>query len=154
MTVLPAAEQVEPPVLGQLNTTLGRQFDGAAQFAVRPFRLVGSLSALAAAVLGFAAIRSRRLELAAAQHLGVTHMTQIRQMLLETACWVGLACALVLPLLSLASNHLAALSTDQPAMLMLAVRSTLSSAFGALAGAAAQAALIREHHLFRYFKHR
>ncbi|GAB3277924.1 hypothetical protein GCM10027589_03850 [Actinocorallia lasiicapitis] len=145
-------ESGEPVNQGQLNPSLGTAFDGAAEFAARPSRLALPACAIVGFVLGFGAVRRRRLELAGALHIGMPKHAILAMTLLETAVWAVAGaflggCALVF-----------ATSLGNPAdaldLFLIDLRGPLAAVFTAVAGAAAAATTVREKHLFRYFKDR
>lgn len=149
-----AADSPEDTALttGQLNASLGETFDGAAGFDGRITRFAAPSTVLAGLLLGFVAVRLRRLEFASALHVGQSRRSQLATTLLETGAWsaAGLVlagCALVL------ASHLGHLG--EPGDVLAVVGPGLLAAVpGCLAGAALALALVREEHLFRYFKDR
>ncbi len=78
----------ELPTIGQFNTTLGAEFDGAARFEQRLTRFAPALSAILAASIAVLAIRLRRIELASARHSGVRGRDLLAITLLESAAWI------------------------------------------------------------------
>jgi len=143
----------DPPTISQLNSIHGRSFNGYAEFLNRPLRYAPVLAGIAAGILGFASIRARRLELAAAQHIGVTRKDQILQILIETISWIILGVIYATPILvyfvtqNIPTNSSAALFSIVGDVARVAIVSTI-------AGAVLSTALIREAHLFTYFKNR
>lgn len=71
----------------QLNPSFGSAAGTLALLEQRPTRWLLAIGAAAAAALGFVLIRTRRVELSLAQHLGVRATQQRLQLVLETACW-------------------------------------------------------------------
>ncbi|MDO5068185.1 MAG: hypothetical protein Q4D96_12965 [Propionibacteriaceae bacterium] len=71
----------------QLNPSFGSAIGTLTLLEQRPTRWLLSIGAAAAAALGFVLIRTRRVELSLAQHLGVRATQQRLQLVLETACW-------------------------------------------------------------------
>jgi hypothetical protein len=142
----------DPVTIGQLNTSRGTRFDGADAFTGRPTRYALPACLLAGLVLGFVAIRLRRLEVAAALHLGESRRAVLATLLLETAVWsltavLLAACALVFGVL--ANNPGPALD-----VYLIDVRGPVLAAAGALIGALVACFTIQERHLFAYFKNR
>ncbi|MDO5053266.1 MAG: hypothetical protein Q4E05_10320 [Pseudoclavibacter sp.] len=141
-----------PPEFSQLNSTLGLEFDGAAEFAGRASLAAAPLAFLAFALVGGASVRIRRLQLAAARHYGVRPAEQTAMLLLGAGVWIAPpAC------LGVSAGLLASALTPvegRELLLVVACRVVLAACGGALAGVVLQAALIRERHLFRYFKDR
>ncbi|MBD3780216.1 hypothetical protein [Cellulomonas sp. ES6] len=153
LAVLPAGdEQAAPVVVSQLNTTLGTTFDGVQAHAGRATRHAVWLSVAGGALLGFAGVRARRLELAAARHVGVTAPAQHLLLLLE-----GLASVLpagVLVAAAVAVQVVTGTGEDPAALVRTAVHVAAPGLAAALLGAQVAAALTRESHLFRYFRTR
>lgn len=151
--LLPSGDQeVRPPVLSQLNTTLGTQFDGRTRYDERPTRHAPVAAALAGLALGCAAIRARRLELASALHSGVARADQLTQLLGEASTWIAAAWVLALPVPT--ALVLAAPGDGAAAIAGIALQVMTAASVGVLAGVAVAAALTRERHLFVYFKNR
>lgn len=146
------AGSTEPMTIGQLNKTHGATLDTQAEFLTRPtrFALVGCL--VVGFVLGFVAVRRRRLEYSAAKHSGQRWWAQTATALLETAAWAfgGLVMANTALILAL---YLAdgAISTE---VLAIDARGPAIGLLGSALGTLAALARIREDHLFRYFKDR
>ncbi|MEU3020444.1 MULTISPECIES: hypothetical protein [unclassified Nocardiopsis] len=138
--------------VGQLNTTLGAGFDGAAAFAERTTRFAAPAAVLVGFVLGFTAVRLRRLELASALHVGVSRRALLVQTSLETLLWAVAGLLLVGCALAVAVR----LGNPADPWETLAVSAPTAVAAGAaaLAGAVAAVCRVREEHLFRYFKDR
>jgi hypothetical protein len=151
-----AADVVADPAttvsVRQLNSTLGRTFDGAERFASRPTRYAAPACAALGAALGFIAVRTRRLEYAGALHCGVSRGALLAMVLIETAAWAGAALAVGAAVLVAAAwtGH----PGDPAATYLAALRGPAAALPAALLGACAALALIRERHLFRYFKGR
>lgn len=77
-----------PPVLGQVNTSLGAAFDGPARYRARITAFSPPVTGIIGAVLGFAFVRRRRLELAAALHIGVARRDLLAMLLAESMLWI------------------------------------------------------------------
>ncbi|WP_017597054.1 ABC transporter permease [Nocardiopsis lucentensis] len=138
--------------VAQLNTSLGATFDGAALFAERPTRFALPAAALVGLVLGFVSVRLRRLEMAGALHVGVSRRALLVGTVLEAAAWslAGLAlslCALVV------AAHVGN-PADPWETFAVDVWGPVGAVPAVLAGAVAAVSMIREEHLFRYFKDR
>ena len=140
------------PQIQQLNTTLGLRFDAATRLARLPIWPLTGVAALIGYVLGFALIRTRRLELASALHAGLDKPTLIMQTSVETAMWSVLGAGLLLPALWRYST------IDNPDLswpvFCPAARVVLLALISVLLGALTATFLTRESHLFRYFKNR
>ena len=151
LTAMPAAGQ-EPPTLGQLNTTLGTGFDGAASFSQRPTRWLPLVVAGVAFGLGFVATWWRRLEIASDLHAGVTRADVSLKHLVETA-----ACGLVGAALPVAAVVVMAAGLPPSDRVVAAgvAGSDVAAGIGAmLAGTLVVLALIRERHFAQYFRTR
>lgn len=153
MAVLPdGTDRGGAVAVSQLNTTLGSTFDGATSYASRATRYAVWTSYVGGAVLGFVAVYARRLEFAAAQHVGVRASRQHLQVLAE-------ATALVIPA-SLILGAIAAIlirtggGEDPAALVRVAVYVVAPGLATTVLGTQAAVALIREEHLFRYFRTR
>ncbi|ASU85555.1 hypothetical protein CDO52_24585 [Nocardiopsis gilva YIM 90087] len=149
------AADVDPDTsvtVGQLNTRLGASFDAAAEFSGRITRTTVPGAALAGLVLGFVAIRARRLEIAGALHVGQSRRALLATVVLETAAWsvAALALAACALLLAVVPNNPA----DPLHAFAIDIRGPAAAVPAALAGAVVALLLIRENHLFRYFKDR
>jgi hypothetical protein len=107
--------------------------------------------AMTSGLLGFVAVRRRRLQLASARHAGVRVPPLLLQSVVETAIWTLAGGAVgvvgVLALLTLSSPG------EAGAVLPIGLRA-LSGAGATLLGAALATLSIRERHLFVYFKGR
>lgn len=138
--------------ISQLNTTLGSEFDGDTAFTERATRLAAPTAAVAGAVLGFAAIRLRRLEWAGALHVGVSRRALLGTVALETAVWAPAGMILALCALVVAAH------VGNPAnawdTVTVTVPGVVAAALTTQIGALTAASLVRESHLFRYFKDR
>ncbi|WP_322759658.1 hypothetical protein [Frankia sp. Cr2] len=142
----------DPVIIGQLNTSRGTQFDGVGAFTGRPTRYGLAGCGLAGLILGFVAIRMRRLEIAAALHLGESRCALLASLLIETAVWsfsafILAACALVfgvIPRNTAASMNVYIIDICGPA----------AAALTALVGTVLASFTIQEKYLFGYFKSR
>lgn len=136
----------------QANTKLGTHFDGPGEFAKLGSQTM-SWAALAAGILiGFVAVRIRKLELAGALHAGLSRAALSAQILVETCWWVLLA---TVP--SAVAVYWAAAygnTADWWPAAFPAARTLAMGAFGAFSGAQIAMLATREAHLFRYFKNR
>jgi hypothetical protein len=138
--------------VGQLNTSRGTRFDALAEFTGRPTRFGLPACALAGLLIGLAAVRIRRLELAAALHLGESRRDLLATQVVETAAWA--AAAVVLAAVALLAGVMAAGPADPMAVYLVDVRGPAVAACTALIGAVLGVLTVRERHLFRYFKNR
>lgn len=147
-----AATSDVPVTLGQLNPRLGTTYDGARLLAERPTRPVPVAAVVVGLALGLAAVRARRLELAAALHARVPRPALTTQVLLETLTWVAAGTVVVAPVL----GWLAGWGNPDPAAATwtIGLRTVLAGGAATLLGATLGIAATREKHLFRYFKDR
>lgn len=140
------------PAIGQLNATLGSEYDGAALFDRRVTVFVAPLAAALSFAVGFAAVRARRLEFASALHAGVPRRALLAIGLLESLSWmvpvqsVGFAVTAYFVATTAPS--------DGASALLLGLRVCLPAAAAAALGVAAGIALTLERHLVAYFKDR
>jgi hypothetical protein len=98
------------------------------------------------------AVRTRRLELAAALHARVPKPHLAWQQVLEAAAWVAAGVAIA----AAAVAYAARTGNPDPGdwAFLLGARTLAAAAATALLGALAGVATTRERHLFRYFKNR
>ncbi|MCL2736974.1 MAG: hypothetical protein FWD75_10185 [Propionibacteriaceae bacterium] len=151
-TVTGVNVQSPAPTTTQLNSTHGTSFDAPTKFANLPLLPINLASILIGATLGFTAIRSRRLELACDLHMGLARSAVSLQILIETLMWTAIAVIAALP-----ACVVAAIIHGPPdywSALYPGLRSLVAAGVAALIGALVAMTLIRENHLFRYFKHR
>lgn len=152
LTLLPADGDAEQPVLSQLNTAHGADFDGHERFQERITRYGAPAAAVLAAGLGFVAVRLRRVQLASALHAGVSRGALAATLALETLAWT-------IPALVLTSAVVMVFSatgppSDESATVLLGARIGVPAVAGAFAGVVTSLLLTRERHLFRYFAER
>lgn len=139
-------------MLGQLNSTLGAHFDIAGSIESRPSRLASVASFLLCFLIAGAFVRSRRVELASALHIGVPKTDLVAQVLLEYLC-------IALPaLFVLASGCVifsVRLSQDEPLVLLTPLlKIVVSSLCGVVLGVIVLSASVRERLLYRSFRDR
>lgn len=142
----------DPVQIGQLNTRLGTEFHGVAEFTDRPTRYALPACALAGLLLGFVAIRMRRLEIAGALHLGEARRALAATLLVETAAWA--LAGFLLAAAALAAGVTIGTGSAALDVYLIDVRGPAAGALATLVGAVAALATIRERHLFAYFKDR
>jgi hypothetical protein len=151
-TVLPSEKaDSATPELTQLNTTLGRSFDGEALFEQRISRFNSLFAFGAGAALGVFAVRMRRLEIAAAHHAGVSTSVLLTINRFQHAVWVFLASSVALTATLLVTHYYPA---DNGTLTGLAARVVGLGALGVLCGVSVTIPTIRERALFAYFKQR
>lgn len=153
LSLLPAdAESGDPPQIGQLNPSLGREFTGPDRFDRRLTAAAPLVAAGIGLLLSWGAVRLRRVEMASNLHGGVRRRDAVSIMLLEAA-----ACALPPAVLSATAGMLASAGVVEPDRLGLILSSTriaAALAIGVIGGTLVATLLVRERHLFRYFKDR
>ncbi len=147
-----SSAQAENPTVSQLNTTLGTGFDGNARFAMRITRFAPALAAGLALVLGFVAVRRRRVELSSSMHAGATRAALGLMLFLETLAWVLPALVLTPLVLHLLGSGLP--TGDAAALLTTSMRTVALAACSAYLGVCAGLLFTREKQLFAYFKDR
>lgn len=82
-----ASDQAEAEV-APLNLTHGLEFDGNARYHERITRWAGAVLGMLSAVLGFIAVRARRVELASALHDRMSKIDLLGIVFTETLTWV------------------------------------------------------------------
>ncbi|MCL2596006.1 MAG: hypothetical protein FWD83_10865 [Promicromonosporaceae bacterium] len=144
--------QQNNPEFGQLNTTLGIAFDALADLDGRLTRHVSAAAALAGILIGWAATRLRRLEIASALHARARKSDLMLQHVLEATTWIipGLLIGAALIVGYSGMNQPEAL----PDLLRLSAFPLIAGAAGAVIGTIAAVAITRERHLFALFKSR
>lgn len=150
--LLPANKtETQAPQITQWNTTLGTSFDGTLLFDSRISRFDPYLTLLIGAVLGFSAVRSRKLEHASARHAGVSPPALLGIQLVQQSVWILSGSVLLTGVAWLIGANY----PDSTATLIgLALRSIVLGAIGALSGVSVAACTIRERSLFAYFQNR
>ena len=145
-------QSTDPVSIGQLNASLGTQFDGVGDFTGRPTRYALPGCALAGLILGFIAIRIRRLEIAGALHLGESRRDLLATLVIETFVWSLIA--LFVAAGALAFGVVLRNSSDPLGVYPIDIRGPVAAAFTTLIGAVLASFTIQERHLFGYFKNR
>ncbi len=151
-TLREGTDSQQSPELSQLNTSHGSEFNGAELLKGRITRLAAPVCASVGVLLGMVAVRLRRVQIASALHAGVSRRSQILMLNLEAIAW-ALPAAVLATAAALALER-QALPDVKAVLLLLAVRATCAGALGVLSGTTFAVALVRESHLFRYFKTR
>lgn len=146
------ADGQDPPITAQLNTTHGLTPATAESFTHRISAWAPGVLAATALCIGMLAARARRLEIASALHCGAPTTAMVAQMAAETLVWSLAAVLISSPLL--AWMWLDAPPADAVAMADTLIRVPVAAFAGTLTGTALGTVLIRERHLFRYFKNR
>lgn len=136
----------------QLNATHGTPFDGEAMFQGRATRSLAVLAVGASALIGFAATRLRKLELASARHSGVSPADQWLIVIGESTAWVLAVLALCIPVTG--AFLIRALPGDADVYLQICAAVPVLVIAGGLTGATVAVLTSSERSLFRDFKRR
>lgn len=150
--LLRSTDGTAPVVVSRLNTSLGAASDGHELYAARVTRHAGVAGVGVGLVLGLVSVRTRRLELASARHVGTGAAAQHVQVLLECTVWVLAAAALASGPVAVAVA--AGTGGDRGSLLAGALHVAIPGGVSALLGAQCGVLATREHQLFRYFKDR
>ncbi len=144
--------KADQATFGRLNTAHGTAYDTEHLLARRPTVLAPAAAVLIGLVLGYLAVRTRRLELASALHARVPKPHLAWQHALETFAWAAAGVAIAAAAVAQAGTA----GNPDPGQwaFLLGVRTLLAGAAAALLGALVGVATTRERHLFRYFKNR
>lgn len=152
MTLIPTGDDAQPPVLSQLNTSRGIGFDGPARYAGRITRHVPIAALVVGIGLGYAAVRSRRIQFAAALHAGLRRRALAAILGLEVTSWTLPAAMFTIAVAALVAARAPNLSPG--IALILGSRVWVLAVAGGFLGALVALLQVRERHLFRYFKER
>jgi len=136
----------------QLNTQLGMRFQGAERYVERATRYLPYVAFFLGMVVSALAVRMRRLELAARLHDGASRADLLAQVLVEAAAWIVPA-TLIAWAAAILYPHLASTPAVQD-FGTAQYAAALAGLLGAFAGTLSATALVRERHLFAYFKDR
>lgn len=147
-TVINPGNTQDKTTIGQLNPTKGSTFDGLTRFEKRPSRWVAAGAALAGLLIMLIVFLLRRVELASALHAGVRRSDLHKVALAET-----LVCALIAIILT-APITISLVSRGGTALVVFALQPLVALVWGMLTGTTLAVILIRERHLFDYFKSR
>jgi hypothetical protein len=152
-TITPnAPTTADSPQVSQLNSSLGTQFDGRAEFQSRVTRWAALFAAAGGMALGFASIRTRRLQMASALHAGVSRHALGLQVWFETSAWTVSASAIALAIVAALARQTG--QGSDGSWLFTGGSVMTSSCLGVACGVAIAIAVTRESQLFRYFKDR
>lgn len=135
---------------GQLNQSLGTDYDASHLLAARTTAKAPWAGVLAGLVIGLAAAWNRRLEIASSLHARVPKPHLIWQHLIETSIWVLAAAFITAAGLLWVSR----LGNPDPSWQtwLIGLRTVAAGAAATLIGTAIGAALTKEHALFRFSK--
>ena len=150
--LLPADGADDKPTVSQLNTRLGRGFDGAARFDERITRYALPALIGIAATIGYLSVRLRRVELASDLHAGARKRDLAAIQGIEIAAWTSAAILFA----ATAAALFARLGSpeDESSIYVLSLRLITAAALSPFLGGAVALAVTKERHLFRYFKDR
>ena len=149
----PDADQgAERPRVSQLNGSLGESPSGDEAFLDRTTRGAAPLTGLIALLLGYVAIRLRRLQLASALHSGVKRLDLLTMQLVEACVWSVPAVLVGLSAAATATQLVP--DGDQHALFLSVLSGSLAGFVGAIIGTAVGTITTSEKHVFRYFKDR
>lgn len=138
--------------IGQVNPTLGNSYDGRKIFDERQSKFSPYFALAFGLTVGFTFVLMRRLQLASALHARVTKTALALQVLTENLLWL-VPSTVLLAAISLIFA-LPADNTDLSALLYDGTRVIMSSFAGTLIGSILGIILIKERHLFNYFRQR
>jgi len=136
----------------QLNTTLGTTYDAASLLANRLTARAPWAATLIGLILGYAATRTRRLEIASALHARVPKTGLACQHVLETLFWA--VCAALIAAAALLWAARIGNPDPDPATWLIGIRIIAAATAATPIGTLAAIATTREQHLFRYSKDR
>ena len=139
--------------LSQLNSSQGESFNGAAMWMNRLTIGLPALAATLGALFGAIIIRLRRMELASALHCGVSKSALVLQLCIESSAAI-LICALVTVPLSYTLSTWLVDAADCAAVAATIAQPCLTAYTAYVLSAMGNVALIKERHLFTYFKER
>lgn len=140
------------PSVSQLNSTLGSSFNVTELLADRLERHVPWVGTAIAFVVGYAAVRVRRLEVASALHARVAKPHLAWQLLLETVAWVGWASVIAAGVALWAARE----GNPDPSLVtwLAGLRTVTAGSVATVLGGLTAVAFIKERHLFLYSKDR
>ncbi|WP_428860558.1 hypothetical protein AB4920_03375 [Bifidobacterium dentium] len=139
--------------LEQLNSSLGRSFDGQSIYRKRSTAFLPIMAACTGAVLGYAMVRIRRLEIVSALHCGVLKPALTLQICVESFIIVAVSATISGSMSYLATMRYVS-GTDRWQVLFTALCPALTAYSSYVLGALACTLAVREKHLFVYFKKR
>lgn len=137
--------------VAQLNSTHGTEFRGADLFLHRITRYALPAAISIALLLGFAAVRRRKLQIASGLHAGVPRGSMVAIHALESLAWSAPAAVFCLGIGVVMAQQIPA--EDRLAAIRGLAPIAISALFAPI-GAAIATALTSERSLFRYFKDR
>lgn len=135
--------------IGQLNATLGRTYDTGQLLADRVTRHADAAAVVVGLGLGAMSVRLRKIAIASMRHSGVPARAAVLQLAVETLWWASIGAVLALTAAALVGG-----ADPSFAMPLQALRIVAVGAAATVLGSMASAALVRERHLFAYFRNR
>ncbi|MEV0565895.1 hypothetical protein [Dactylosporangium sp. NPDC050588] len=152
-TTLSASVRPDAKVrISQLNSRLGERYDGLSLYENRLTRYASLAGMALGLCIGALSVRLRRLELAAALHVGVSRAALTTQIALETLTSAAITAALCSPVLAVIAHS--AGSVNEIGIFVTEMEVVLASSIGCLIGSVAGTITVRNRHLFNYFKAR
>lgn len=148
----PGAPADSAVTVGQVNRNFGTSFEGHTEYLDRSTRHILPVGTVAGFFIAVTSVRLRRLEHAGALHAGQSRAASAAVCFLETLVWSGVGALVAAVTLLLTARSMSVDGGLVPATTGL--RAVCAAAASALLGSAASIALVRESHLFRYFKDR
>lgn len=140
------------PQIGALNPTLGKDFSLPQEFSQRISRFAFPLVAVLTALVGFIAVRLRRLEIASNLQVGATRLAICMTIALETLYWLVPAALISFATLTLLVQSRLIYSA-QGFFISLGL-TLLASIFTGIMGALGAVTFIRGKHLLKAFRSR
>lgn len=143
----------------QLNSRQGEYFDVTDRLASRSTRLLPWAVPILAFAIGSLAMRSRRLEITSAKHVGVANTDLAAMSLLENGTWAGSGMIVITGVTAIAQQLSARDGTgpnpdDVHALLASTALWAVSAGMAATLGAVITTVLLRERGLYRHFRQR
>lgn len=137
----------------QLNVTFGTSFSGPEAMASRVTRHAPAAAAIGGVLAGYAASRSRRLEIAAALHARVSRRDLAWTHVIQTSVWT-IASGVSLAAATLLVAHVQGIADGEMDAWYVGLRTICAGALLTPVGAFLAVVSVRERHLFRFFKDR
>lgn len=137
----------------QLNAAFGTSFSGSEAMASRVTRHAPVAAAIGGVLVGYAASRSRRLEIAAALHARVFRRDLAWSHVIQASVWT-IACGVALAAVTLMVAHAQGTADSEIDAWYAGLRTICAGTLVAPVGAFLAVVSVRERHLFRFFKDR
>ena len=137
-----------------LNTSQGSSLDAAGLYQQRLTGIMPTIMSALCFILALIMVRARRLEIASSLHAGLPKASLALQHLIETFVWSLSAMLIAAAPLFISATYLIP-TCDLPTVLTATFATTAVAALtGTTAGTILAILIIRERHLFVYFKNR